>query len=157
MSHTPTAVAQKLQVLGKTIRAHRQSLHISAATTAECAHISQVTLHRIEKGEPSVTMGAYLTVLDALGLQILAKSNSVYGNEASNAASALTIPSEIKLADYPQLKQLAWHIRGLDTLTPIEAFGIYDHNWRHLDKESLDNKEKSLIEALMRAGNAGEV
>ena len=157
MSHTPTAVAQKLQVLGKTIRAHRQSLHISAATTAECAHISRVTLHRIEKGEPSVTMGAYLTVLDALGLQIQAKSNSVYGNEASNAASALTIPSEIKLADYPQLKQLAWHIRGLDTLTPIEAFGIYDRNWRHLDKENLENKEKSLIEALMRAGNAGEL
>ena len=98
-----------------------------------------------------------MTVLDALGLQIQAKSNSVYGNEISNASSALTIPTEIKLADYPQLKQLAWHIRGLDTLTPTEAFGIYDRNWRHLDKETLENKEKSLIEALMRAGNAGEL
>jgi len=157
MSHTSTAVIQKLQDLGKTIRAHRQSLHISAATTAECAHISRVTLHRIEKGEPSVTMGAYLTVLDALGLQIQPKSNAVYANETSIAASALTIPSEIKLADYPQLKQLAWHIRGLDALTPIEAFGIYDRNWRHLDKKNLDNKEKTLIEALMLAGNAGEL
>jgi transcriptional regulator with XRE-family HTH domain len=157
MSHTSTAVIQKLQDLGRTIRAHRQSLHISAATTAECAHISRVTLHRIENGEPSVTMGAYLTVLDALGLQIQANSNPAYSDETSNAASALTIPTEIKLADYPQLKQLAWHIRGLDTLTPIEAFGIYDRNWRHLDKENLENKENSLIEALMRAGNAGEL
>lgn len=34
--------------------------------SAEAAGISRVTLHRIEKGTPSVTVGALMNVLDAL-------------------------------------------------------------------------------------------
>lgn len=67
------------------------------------------------------------------------------------------LPLEIKLSEYPQLKQLAWHIHGLDTLTPIEAFGIYDRNWRHLDETNLTPKEKFLIDALKQADAAGEI
>ena len=52
---------------------------------------------------------------------------------------------------------MAWHIHGLDALTPIEAFGIYDRNWRHLDATSLTHLEKSLIDALKRADAAGEL
>lgn len=156
-THTSTPVSEKLQTLGRSIRAHRKSLAISAATTAECAHISRVTLHRIEKGEPSVTMGAYFTVLDALGLQIQAKSKVGSDSESPEASATSIIPPAIKLADYPQLKQLAWHIHGLDALTPIEAFGIYDRNWRHLDQSSLTEHEKVLINALKLADAAGEL
>lgn len=157
LTHTSIAVSEKLQTLGRSIRAHRKSLAISAATTAECAHISRVTLHRIEKGEPSVTMGAYFTVLDALGLQIQAKSKVGSDSESPEASATSIIPPAIKLADYPQLKQLAWHIHGLDALTPIEAFGIYVRNWRHLDQSSLTEHEKVLINALKLADAAGEL
>ena len=157
LTHTSPTVSEKLQTLGRSIRAHRKSLAISAATTAECAHISRVTLHRIEKGEPSVTMGAYFTVLDALGLQIQAKSKAGSDDESPEASATSIIPADIKLADYQQLKQLAWHIHGLDALTPIEAFGIYDRNWRHLDQTILADHEKALIDALKRADAAGEL
>ena len=157
LPHTSSAVTERIQILGETIRAQRKNLHISAQATADCAHISRVTLHRIEKGEPSVTMGAYFTVLDALGLQIQTKSKAGLGEESQAGAHTSVIPSEIKLTEYPQLKQLAWHIHGLDALTPIEAFGIYDRNWRHLDATSLTPKEKSLIDALKQADAAGEL
>jgi transcriptional regulator with XRE-family HTH domain len=155
--HTSSKVAEKLQILGGTIRAQRKNLHVSAQATADCANISRVTLHRIEKGEPSVTMGAYFTVLDALGLQIQTKSKAGLGEESQAGPNTSVIPPEIKLTEYPQLKQLAWHIHGLDALTPIEAFGIYDRNWRHLDATSLTPLEKSLIDALKRADAAGEL
>ena len=157
LPHTSSAVAERIQILGGTIRAQRKNLHISAQATADCAHISRVTLHRIEKGEPSVTMGAYFTVLDALGLQIQTNSKAGLGEESQAGSNTSVIPSEIKLTEYPQLKQLAWHIHGLDALTPIEAFGIYDRNWRHLDATSLTPKEKFLIYALNQADAAGEL
>jgi transcriptional regulator with XRE-family HTH domain len=157
LTHTSSTVAERIQILGGTIRAQRKNLHISAQATADCAHISRVTLHRIEKGEPSVTVGAYFTVLDALGLQIQTKSKAGLGEESQAGPNTSVIPSEIKLTEYPQLKQLAWHIHGLDALTPIEAFGIYDRNWRHLDATSLTPLEKSLIDALTRADAAGEL
>ena len=157
LTHTSSTVAERIQILGGTIRAQRKNLHISAQATADCAHISRVTLHRIEKGEPSVTMGAYFTVLDALGLQIQTNSKAGLGEESQAGSNTSVIPSEIKLTEYPQLKQLAWHIHGLDTLTPIEAFGIYERNWRHLDATSLTPLEKSLIDALKRADAAGEL
>ncbi len=157
LPHTSSAVAERIQILGETIRAHRKNLHISAQETADCAHISRVTLHRIEKGEPSVTMGAYFTVLDALGLQIQANSKPSLSEESQAGPTTSVIPSEIKLTEFPQLRQLAWHIHGLDALTPIEAFGIYDRNWRHLDETNLTPLEKSLIDALKRADAAGEL
>ena len=157
LPYTSSAVAERIQNLGGAIRAQRKNLHISAQATADCAHISRVTLHRIEKGEPSVTMGAYFTVLDALGLQIRTKSKAGLGEESQAGSNTSVIPSEIKLTEYPQLKQLAWHIHGLDALTPIEAFGIYDRNSRHLDATSLTPLEKSLIDALKRADAAGEL
>lgn len=43
------------------------------------------------------------------------------------------IPARIRLADYPQLRSLAWHVQGIDTLTPTEALDIYERNARHLD------------------------
>jgi transcriptional regulator with XRE-family HTH domain len=157
LPYASSAVTERIQILGGTIRAQRKNLHISAQATADCAHISRVTLHRIEKGEPSVTMGAYFTVLDALGLQIQTKSKAGLGEESQAGPNTSVIPSEIKLTEYPQLKQLAWHIHGLDALTPIEAFGIYDRNWRHLDATSLTPLEKCLIDALKRADAAGEL
>jgi len=157
ISHINYAASKKLQDLGRSIRVQRQSMKISATTTAEAAHISRVTLNRIEKGEPSVTMGAYFLVMDALGMKIQALAREDSSTLMADLTKTTHLPDEIKFEDYPQLKQLAWHVHGLDSLTPIEAFGIYDRNWRHLDQDDLLPNEMALINALKQADASGNL
>lgn len=142
------AAAEKLAVLGQQVRAHRKALRISATAAAEAAGMSRVTWHRIEKGEPSVTMGAYLNAMTALGLDFGIAQPSGKANGAGDDGRQGWIPARIRLADYPQLKQLAWQVHGIDDLTPTEALSIYERNWRHLDVQTLNPRERDLIDAL---------
>ncbi len=143
------AAADSLVHLGQQIRTQRKVLRVNATATAEAAGISRVTLHRIEKGEPAVTMGAYLNVMAALGMTL----GIVPPDPAADAGAEMKgwIPARIRLADYPQLKQLAWQVQGTDELTPVEALGIYERNARHLDEAALTSQERNLIEALRLA------
>lgn len=147
--------ANKLVALGKQIRAHRKVLRISATTAAEAAGMSRVTLHRIENGEPSVTMGAYLNVMAALGLDFGIVKPDESAADAPDWDRKGWIPARIGLADYPQLRQLAWQVHGANDLTPVEALGIYERNWRHVDVQALIPRERDLIEAL-RSGLGGQ-
>lgn len=105
--------------------------------------MSRVTLHRIEGGEASVTMGAYLNAMSALGLVF-----DVVTDEAPRAATANALPASIRLADYPALARLAWHAPGLTELTPAEALSLYERNWRHLDAEAMSEPERALLSQL---------
>ena len=58
-----------LSHIGQQIRSRRKDLKVSAVATAESAGISRMTLYRIEQGEASVTIGAYLSVISVLGLK----------------------------------------------------------------------------------------
>lgn len=150
--------ADQLAVLGRQIRAHRKALRISMAAAAEAAGMSRVTLHRIENGEPSVTMGAYLNTIAALGLDmgIIAPANKA--SEVPDADREGWIPARIRLGDYPQLKQIAWQVHGTDALTPVEALSIYERNWRHVDVAALETRERQLIDALrLGLGDHGHV
>jgi len=142
----PNVVADKLVALGQKIRAHRKAMRVSATVTAEAAGMSRVTLHRIEKGEASVTMGAYLNAMASLGLDF-GIIQPAATNQAAEERSGL-IPARILLADYPQLKKLAWQLHGTDALTPAEALNIYERNWRHVDVTALEPREQQLIDAL---------
>ncbi len=57
-----------LMTLGTNIRLARKRRHWTTESLAERAGISRTTLVAIEKGEPSVSMGHYTSVLFALGL-----------------------------------------------------------------------------------------
>ena len=57
----------------------------------------------------------------------------------------------IALADYPQLKALAWQVQGTDQLTPVEAHDIYERNARHLDLATMSEDEQALRQALQEA------
>lgn len=46
-----------LKQLGERLRAARLRRKFSAETVAERAGISRMTLHRMEKGDPAVTLG----------------------------------------------------------------------------------------------------
>ncbi len=58
-----------LILLGEQIRLARLRRKLSTEQVAERAGISRSTLWLIEKGTPSVTMGAYFQVLFVLGLE----------------------------------------------------------------------------------------
>ena len=142
------AVAEKLAVLGREIRAHRKALRVSATAAAEAAGMSRVTWHRIENGEPSVTMGAYLNAMAALGLDFGIVPPHAKETGAADEGRKGWIPARVRLADYPQLRQLAWQVHGTDDLTPAEALSIYQRNWRHVDAKALEPRERELIDAL---------
>lgn len=64
----PIPVRRALRKLGSDIRDARRRRRIPVAIMAERASISRTTLHKVEKGDASVSMGIYATVLFALGL-----------------------------------------------------------------------------------------
>ena len=133
-------VATHLQALGQRIRARREQQKVTATDTAEAAGMSRVTLHRVERGEPSVTMGAYLSAMAAVGLSLAVRE--------PEAAYASSLPAAVKLDDYPALKQLAWQLPGVTELSPAQALDLYERNWRHVDREGLSASERRLIQAL---------
>lgn len=139
-----------LQELGRQIREYRKRLKISAMATAEAADISRITLYRIELGEVSVAIGAYINVIHALGLK-LELSEITNTKKLSEKKSTVTLPQKIKLADFKQLKKLAWQLKGIKELKAEDALSLYERNWRHIDLKNLDKNEEKLIQTLMAA------
>lgn len=146
-----TATATRLGALGQQIRTRRKTLGLSATVTAEAAGLSRVTLHRIEKGGPAVTMAAYLNVMVALGLDFNLSLPADQAAVAPAVDHTGWLPARVRLSDYPQLKQLAWQVHGVDQLTPAEALSIYERNWRHIDVAALQPHEQQLVDALRLA------
>lgn len=143
-------VDHELHQLGTLLRTQRKSMRLPAESVARAANMSRQTLHRIERGEPSVTMGAYLNAVRALGLSLnfgrVAPSADVHGPVDENQPAA-TAPN-VRLQDYPQLRQLAWHRQG-DTLSEEEALDLYERHWRHVDTARLTPSEQALIRRLI--------
>ena len=150
------AISQ-LADIGQLIRQHRRSFKITANAAAQTAGISRVTLHRIEKGEPTVSMGAYLNVVSALdlNLHLSAKGDKDDKGYEVNGDDVGKLPARLSFSDYPQLKELAWHVQGVDELSLVEAYSIYERNKRFLDVENLSDSEQELIELLGVAFEGG--
>jgi hypothetical protein len=53
----------------------------------------------------------------------------------------------VRLADYPQLNDLAWN-RSDEFITAKEAFQLYERNWRFIEQTNLDERERALIARL---------
>ena len=143
---TGEIAAAKLLALGEQLRVQRKRLGVSATTAAEAAGMSRVTLHRIERGEPSVTMGAYLNAAAALGLELGVVDALPPPASHSKAAG---VPTRLRLADYPQLERLAWQFQGASDVTPAEALSLYERNWRHIEQGTLAPHERALIQQLV--------
>jgi transcriptional regulator with XRE-family HTH domain len=143
---TGEILATRLLDLGKQLRAQRKRLGVSATTAAEAAGMSRVTLHRIERGEPSVTMGAYLNAAAVLGLALGVVEPQTPPLRQSQTAS---LPTRIRLADHPQLERLAWQYQGAGDVTPAEALSLYERNWRHIEQGALAPHERALIQQLV--------
>lgn len=141
-----------LQALGARLRVQREHLGISAVAAAESAGMSRTTWHRIEGGEPSVTMGAYLSAANALGLEFeLRDPNQV--QELPETLPPTLDP--VRLERYPQLRRLAWQQPGVSELGAQEALALYERNWRHIDQATLEPQERELVRALVKSVGGG--
>ena len=64
----PIPVRRALRKLGTDVRDARRRRRIPTAVMAERALISRMTLNKVEKGDPGVSLGIYATVLFVLGM-----------------------------------------------------------------------------------------
>jgi transcriptional regulator with XRE-family HTH domain len=58
-----------LERLGENIKLARKRRKLTTIQVAERANIDRSTLYEVEKGNPSVSLGAYFNTLRVLGLQ----------------------------------------------------------------------------------------
>lgn len=64
----PRKLEQKMQMVGGQIKLARLRRNLSIAQIAERAMVSELTVSRVEKGLPTVSVGIWLRVLYALQL-----------------------------------------------------------------------------------------
>lgn len=64
----PRKLTEKMLIVGEQIKLARLRRNLSMAQVAERATCSELTLSRVEKGLPTVSIGIYLRVLYALQL-----------------------------------------------------------------------------------------
>jgi len=51
-------------------------------------------------------------------------------------------------ADYPELSLLVWNRDAKRPIPAEEVFALYERNWRHVDKASIQPREAALIQRL---------
>lgn len=157
--HIDEQVAARLLALGAQVLACRKALRVSAVAAAQAAHMSRVTWHRIERGEASVSMGAYLQAMVVLGLEVEVRGPEApsQAHEGASALPVTTPPVPICLADYPELGRVAWHLPGVTTLTPLDALHLYERQWRHIDQAAMSAAEHALVAHLTRTVGRGRL
>jgi len=156
--------AALVEALGERLRLARRRRKMTAHQVAVEAGITRVTLRRVEAGEPGVLMGTYLRVLTTLGLSqdlILVARDDTLGRrlqdeELTRSAAPKTKRAQrIRLANYPMLREVAWSTDQEAVLTPREAFALYERNWRHIDREAMNRRERNLVERLTKTIGKG--
>ena len=157
----PETEGQLLVELGERLRMARLRRKLTAEEVAGEAGITRVTLHRAERGEPAITTGTLIKVMGVLGLSgdfaLLARDDKLGRlmqddrlRTRRRTTTSTRLPphrlGRIRIDDYPQLKQIAWHL-GPNTaeLAPEEAFALYERNWRHVDPQAMDAGERALL------------
>jgi DNA-binding XRE family transcriptional regulator len=151
---TSEQLETRVKALGAQVRQRRKTLGVSVITAAEAAGMSRDTWHRMEKGEFTVTIGAWFNALAVLGLEFgVGLTDTTRPVQAAD-----TIPVAVVLAHFPQLAALAWQIQGASDVSPREAFDIYARNERHIDRAKLTAREEALITNLNKVfGSAAGV
>ena len=100
---------------------------------------------RQRQRERETGLGLYQIRLPMQALQKLKKGMS---DEKFITRLQRFIATEVLTAsDFPQLKLLCWN-RHDDYITRADAFALYEGNWRFINENAIDDREKELITAL---------
>jgi len=143
---TSDTVQRQAKELARQLRQRRKALGVTVQNAAAASGMSRDTWYRMERGETTVTIGAWFNALAALGLRF---GVGLEVEEGEPPASDC-IPLAVQLAEYPQLAALAWQMGDTVVLTPREAFEVYERNARHIDQAALTPAEKALITNLRK-------
>ena len=65
----PGALTKNLEIMGEQIMMARKRRHLSMQDVADRATVTRLTVSKVEKGDPTVSMGIYARVLFALNLE----------------------------------------------------------------------------------------
>lgn len=101
--HLPLPVQKALRKLGKDISDARRRRRITMELFSERAGFSRLTLANIEKGEPTVSMGAYASALFVLGMadhlgQLVDASRDIVGRELEEEY----LPKRVRMPSKPK-------------------------------------------------------
>nr|WP_035718666.1 helix-turn-helix transcriptional regulator [Gordonia shandongensis] len=141
-----------LRSLGGALRVRREELGVTAVVAAESAGMSRVTLHRIESGSASVTIGAYANAAAALGMQLtftdaMPDRSAEVGPDAAQSADQ-SATEKVRVGDYPQLRVICWQLDEDAELSHEEALHRYERGWRHVDRAAMTERERSFVQRL---------
>jgi len=56
---------------------------------------------------------------------------------------------QLHIAEYPQLRLIAWNRKDDDLIEEDEALALYERNWRYVDRAHITDKEQQLIDRLV--------
>jgi transcriptional regulator with XRE-family HTH domain len=103
MKHLPIPVVRALKKLGQDINHARRRRRITLQLIAERADLSRSTVGKIEKGDPTASMGSYGAVLFALGMEkrlsdLVDSVHDLVGRklEDENLPQRIRIPRKLK-------------------------------------------------------------
>ncbi|WP_246490601.1 helix-turn-helix domain-containing protein [Brevibacterium oceani] len=90
-------VARRLGEIGTSVRQWRLMQSLKAEEVAERAGISRSTLQKIERGEPGVSVGAVLSVMQALGqLDHIVDAFDPLSTDIGRLRSTEKLPSRVR-------------------------------------------------------------
>ncbi len=93
----PPPVRRSLSKLGKDLRDARRKRNLTVAMMVERVGVSKATYLKIEKGEPSVSMGAYAMALFTLGFSnALAEIADSRSDETGMLLDSSRLPQRVR-------------------------------------------------------------
>lgn len=96
-NNIPIPAVIALKKLGNDIKNARKIRRIKAETLSERAGIARATLHKIEKGDPTASMGSYVSVIFSLGMiNNLKDLVDLSNDERARIAFGEALPKRIK-------------------------------------------------------------
>jgi len=90
-------VSRRLADMGASVRRWRLMQSLKAEELAERAGISRSTLQKIERGDPGVSIGAVMSVMQALGqIDHVVGSFDPLSTDVGRLRSTETLPSRVR-------------------------------------------------------------